>query len=256
MLYIKQKELVEKETKLQEEMKEAIICTLKANNGRFTYTSPDIDDEDAAFEDKYPVVSTLWGKHGTYNIAITDVYLVDSASGQSEIYVDGIDQDTETVQKGFMVYPPQFSDIIYFLMTPVSHRIYEYASRLALKELVDKYSLLPASFFNRDGVILDQYNNERYSLIQKNKGIIESLMKDISKAKTQADKDEIHSRIMEMADDLSTLNLIESQGRPEEEMMVEENECFYFTEEYQDKFNDIYDEVEAELNDFFQFEYN
>ena len=256
MLYIKQKELVDKETKLQEEMKETIICTLRANNGRITFVSPDIEDEDLSLDDKYPVISTLWGKHGTHNIAITDVYLVETESGHPEIYVDGVEQELENMQRGFMVYPPQFSDIIYFLMTPVSNQIYDYATRLAIKEMVDKYNVLPLALYDENGTILNRYNDEKYSLTQKYILDIEKLMKDAYETRLSKDRDEIHSRIMEMADDLSTLCLIESQKKHEDEMMFVENGCSYFIEKYQDEFNDIYDETEAALNEFFNFEMN
>lgn len=247
MQYLIYKELVDKETKLQEEMKEAIICTLKANNGRFRYISPGIDDEGAAFEDKYPVISTLWGKHGAYNVAITDVYLVEQEHGSPEIYVDGIEQELETEQKGFMVYPPQFSDIIYFLMTSTYNRIHDYATRLALKQMTGKYNLLPAALHDENGVVLKEYSSEQHTLVQYYVTAIEQLVKD--SIVVDRNKDDVHSRIMEMADNLSTLSLIELQGLPEE------NNCFYFREEFQDKFNDINDDIEAELNEFFNFEY-
>ncbi|GAB6119595.1 hypothetical protein [Dysgonomonas termitidis] len=249
MQYLKYKELVDKKSKLQEEIKEAIICTLKANNGRFKYISPDIDDEDAGFEDGYPVISTLWGKHGTYNVAITEVYLVEQEHGLPEIYVDGIEQELETEQKGFMVYPPQFSDIIHFLMTSTYNRIHDYATRLALHGLVGKYNLLPDAFIYEDGTILSRYDSENYSLVQKYVSEIERLMKDSSEAIEGGDRDNVHSRIMKMADDLTILSMLE------ENMMVEVNNCFYFREKFQDKFNDINDEIEADLNGFFNLKY-
>ncbi|MDR1715398.1 MAG: hypothetical protein LBS20_06100 [Prevotella sp.] len=252
MQYLKYKQLVDKETGLQEEMKDAIICTLKANNGRFRHISPGMDDEDAAFEDKYPVVSTLWGKHGAYNVAITDVYLVEQEHGSPEIYVDGVEQELETEQKGFMVYPPQFSDVIHFLMTSTYNRIHDYATRLALKQMAGKYNLLPAALSDENGVVLKEYSSEQHTLVQYYVTEIEQLMKD--SILVDRDKDNIHSRIMEIAEELSTLSLIESQGLPEENMMVKINDCFYFREKYQDKFNGIYDEIEAELNEFFNFE--
>ncbi len=252
--------LIRKEKQLQENMKKFILKTLKANGGRITYTPPDTDDDkndddeedDILLEEKYPLISALWGIDGIYNIAITDVYFIEYENGVVNICADGIDQDTESVKKEFTIYPEQFSNIMYFIMFPLKKKIRGYAERLALKDLVDKYDKLPHEFYTESGSIRHEFHCENRECIPKHAQAIEKLLKDASEAKTKTDKGDVHSKIMEMADALATLSLIESQGKPEEEMMVEENSCFYFTEEYQDKFNAIYDGVEAELIEFFQ----
>lgn len=109
-------DLVKREEQLMADMKLFIYNVLKANNNHISCISILNDDEDASLEDKYPVISTLWGKHDNYNIAITDVYLKEYDKDIFEIYADGIDQDTETMKKEFKIHSLQFSDIMYFIM--------------------------------------------------------------------------------------------------------------------------------------------
>ncbi len=97
-------------------MKEFILKTVNQAGDRITYTPCTEDDEELCLEDKYPVIATLWGKHGTCNIAITDVYLIKHNGGDPFIYADGIEQKMELRQEGFQIYWEQISDVLHFIM--------------------------------------------------------------------------------------------------------------------------------------------
>jgi hypothetical protein len=167
MQFKQYKELIEREGKLQKDMKNFILKALRKAGGRITYISPSADDDETNLDDKYPVISTLYGKHGTCNIAITGVYLKESSNDIQEIYADGIEQEAERKQEGFLIYPEQFSDIIHFITAPIGESIHSYAQRLALKDLVDKYNKLPHDFISEYGGIKQEYHSENRDNIQK-----------------------------------------------------------------------------------------
>ncbi|KAA6302804.1 MAG: hypothetical protein EZS26_000974 [Candidatus Ordinivivax streblomastigis] len=96
--------LIAEERTLRNQMKELVIATLKENNGRITFTPENEDDE-------YPVSATLWGKHDSPIIDISDVYLKEN----DEIYADGIDQQTGILEKEFRIYKEQYSDVLHFI---------------------------------------------------------------------------------------------------------------------------------------------
>lgn len=129
-----------------------------------------------------------------------------------------------------------------------------YAGQLALKDLVDKHGKLPASFKDSAGYVLPAYKQEYEEAVAQHKMKIEAIQKAAPEAKTDIEKNDVHSDIMEMAEEISTLELILTHGKLEEEMMFLENDCYYFLEKYQNEFNNIYDGVEGELNVFFDFE--
>lgn len=102
------KQLSSAEAQLRENMKTFIIAAIKENQGRISL----IIAEDAELEDEnYPVTSTLYGKHDTPHIRITDVYL----DKYDRIYADGIDDETGEKRKEFYVYPEQYSDAFHFM---------------------------------------------------------------------------------------------------------------------------------------------
>ena len=102
--YHKIKEL---QIKLQTEQKALLIDLLKHNGGRIT--SNPVPDDDEGVE--YPVTMAFYGKHDNPNISITDVYL----NEHGEPYVDGIDEATGSLERGFQVYPEQISWVLDFL---------------------------------------------------------------------------------------------------------------------------------------------
>jgi hypothetical protein len=111
--------LIAEEKTLRGKMKNLIIATLKENNGRVTFIPEDEDDE-------YPVSATLWGKHDCPIIDISEVYLQND-----EIYADGIDQQTGVLEKEFLIYPEQYSDVLHFIAAVLN---WKYSAKQESKE--------------------------------------------------------------------------------------------------------------------------
>lgn len=101
--------LTNKLSEVENEIKDFIIETLKEHGKVSLNLPPDRDEE--ADDNRYPVTSTLYGKHDNPQIKITDVYLDE----HGHIYADGIDDSLGTMETGFYIYSEQFSDILYFL---------------------------------------------------------------------------------------------------------------------------------------------
>ena len=79
-------------------------------HGRVSLNLPPDSDEEAD-DNRYPVTSTLYGKHDNPQIKITDVYL----NEHGHIYADGIDDTLGTKEFGFFIHSEQFADILYFI---------------------------------------------------------------------------------------------------------------------------------------------
>ncbi|MBF0648738.1 hypothetical protein IR083_07890 [Dysgonomonas sp. GY75] len=254
MQFKQYKELTEREGQLQGDMKNFILSALRANGGRITYISPNADDDETGLDDKYPVISALYGKHGTYNVAITDVYLQEQEHCPVQVYADGIEQESEIKQEGFLIYPEQFSDIIHFITAPIREGIHSYAERLALKDLVDKYNKLPQDFYSRNGGIKHEYHSENRENIQKYTKELEDIY--IQCSEPEQDKNGINSDLMAIISDLADLALIEQNQLPMSEMIEDEGEGngVRFTEKTQDEFNGLYDEIEGQIWEFMGFE--
>lgn len=92
---------------LQTEQKALIVDLLKRKGG--CVTSHPMPDEEGNVE--YPITMTFYGEHNNPNISITNVYL----NEHGEIYVDGIDESTGTVERGFQVYPEHRAWVLSFL---------------------------------------------------------------------------------------------------------------------------------------------
>lgn len=97
-------ELVNRDHQLKNDIKSLILKTLHENGGRVTFT-PSSNESD------YPVTSTLYGKNDSPNINITDVYLGEGDS----IYADGVDNVVGGKETDFLIYPEQYSDMMFFL---------------------------------------------------------------------------------------------------------------------------------------------
>lgn len=101
-------ELVTRENELHQDMQSCILHHIRHNGGRISLTLPKTNEEREHFE--FPVTSTLYGKHGTYNVDITDIYI---HPGYSTIYADGqIEGKTEC---GYTIYPDHYSDVLCFI---------------------------------------------------------------------------------------------------------------------------------------------
>lgn len=243
-------ELIQREQQLQGEMKDFIIDALKASGGHITYVSPDMDNEELTLDDKYPVISTLWGKHGTYNVAITDVYTM--GQDVATIYVDGIEQETESKQDRFQIYPEQFSDILHFIMSSFNEKVRIYAERLALKDLVDKYDKLPHELYSESGGIKHEYHSENWDNIKKYTSELEEIY--IRCSEPDSNKHDINSDLMSIISELADLALIEQNQLLIDNMTEDCDGEIRFTEDKQDEFNDLYDEIEGQLWELMNFE--
>lgn len=86
---------------------EAFTLSILDKQGR---GSLDLTEEETLDKNNFPVTSTLYGRHDTPRIRITDVY-----SEGNHIYADGIDDDTDEKRREFQIYSEQLSDIFYFI---------------------------------------------------------------------------------------------------------------------------------------------
>lgn len=86
---------------------EAFILNILNKYGR---VSLNLTEEEMLEKNNFPVTSTLYGRHDTPRIHITNVY-----SEGNHIYADGIDDDTDEKRREFLIYSEQLSDIFYFI---------------------------------------------------------------------------------------------------------------------------------------------
>lgn len=86
---------------------EAFILNILNKYGR---VSLNLTEEEALDKNNFPVTSTLYGRHDTPRVRITDVYL----KGK-HICADGIDDDTDEKRREFYIYREQLADIFYFI---------------------------------------------------------------------------------------------------------------------------------------------
>lgn len=86
----------------------ALLIDILNRNGRHITSYP-VPDEEGCVE--YPVTMPFYGKHGNPNISITDAYLNECGVP----YVDGVDEATGSVKRGFRVYSEQCSWVLDFV---------------------------------------------------------------------------------------------------------------------------------------------
>ena len=70
-----------------------------------------LTEEEELDDHNFPVTTTLYGKHDTPRIKLTDVYLT---NGQY-LHADGIDAETGEKRSGFYIYSEQYADIFQFI---------------------------------------------------------------------------------------------------------------------------------------------
>lgn len=100
------------EKQLQAEQK-ALLIDILNRNGRHITSYP-VPDEDGGVE--YPITMAFYDKHSSSNISITDVYLNEAGVP----YVDGIDEATGSIERGFRVYSEQCSWVLDFVTIALS----------------------------------------------------------------------------------------------------------------------------------------
>lgn len=102
------------EKQLQTEQK-ALLIDILNRNGRHITSYP-VPDEDGGVE--YPITMAFYDKHDSPGISITDVYL----NGAGVPYVDGIDEATGSVKRGFRVYSEQCPWVLGFVTIALSFK--------------------------------------------------------------------------------------------------------------------------------------
>lgn len=102
----KYSQLSEQLSEIEKEI-EAFILKILNRYGRI---SLNLTEEEVLDKNNFPVTSTLYGRHDTPRIRITDVY-----SEGNHIYADGIDDDTDEKRCKFLIYSEQLSDMFYFI---------------------------------------------------------------------------------------------------------------------------------------------
>ncbi|AUI45643.1 hypothetical protein DW785_03790 [Bacteroides xylanisolvens] len=78
---------------------------------RYGRVSLGLTEEEELDDNNFPVTTTLYGKHDTPRIKLTDVYLT---NGQY-LHADGIDAETGEKRSGFYIYSEQYADIFQFI---------------------------------------------------------------------------------------------------------------------------------------------
>lgn len=100
---------------IDERLHEAEQAMLKFMLGflkRYARVSLGLTEEEELDDNNFPVTTTLYGKHDTPRIKLTDVYLTDD--GQY-LHADGIDTETGEKRNGFYIYREQYADIFRFI---------------------------------------------------------------------------------------------------------------------------------------------
>lgn len=70
-----------------------------------------LSEEEEQDDNNFPITTTLYGRHDTPRIKLTDVYL----SEGDHLTADGIDAETGEKRSGFYVYSEQYADVFHFI---------------------------------------------------------------------------------------------------------------------------------------------
>lgn len=175
--YHKIKEL---QVRLQTEQKALLIDLLKHNGGRVTLHPISNDDEDV----EYPVTMTFYEDYNNPDISITDVYL----NEHGEPYVDGIDEATGFIKKGFQIYPEQISWVLDFLAIVLDLREREIPDNLTTAHMKENMvttakcgneadAATESSIWMRLGVTVTGSKEEIEKILQGDEAALASLLK-------------------------------------------------------------------------------
>ncbi len=93
------------------EAEQAMLKFMLEFLARYGRVSLGLTEEEELDDNNFPVTTTLYGKHDTPRIKLTDVYLTDGRY----LHADGIDADTGEKRTGFYIYNEQYADIFRFI---------------------------------------------------------------------------------------------------------------------------------------------
>lgn len=114
------KELVSLQEELAAMQKNFIIETVKSHGGIITFT-PELEDEDNNDTDQelYPMTAIFYDGDQSYpNVSITAVHIFERPEIEdTEIYVDGINQNTYEHQENFNVSSEDYTNVVTFIGT-------------------------------------------------------------------------------------------------------------------------------------------
>lgn len=102
--------LFERETILHRDMLASILKHLRCNNGRISLQLPQTEDDWVNFD--FPVTSTLYGRHDSDSVDITDIYV---NKNSSTIYADG--QVDGEMRREYQIHLEHYSDVLWFIKT-------------------------------------------------------------------------------------------------------------------------------------------
>lgn len=110
--------LISLQKELEERQKNFIIETVKSNGGIITF-KPELVDEgdDDTDRELYPMTAVFYDGHESYpNVSITAVHVFKHPKIEHiDIYVDGINQETNEHQENFEVCPEDYSNVVTFI---------------------------------------------------------------------------------------------------------------------------------------------
>lgn len=112
------KELVSLQEELVAKQKNFIIEIVKNHGGIITFT-PELEDEDDDDTDQelYPMTAIFYDGDQSYpNVSITAVHIFERPEIEdTEIYVDGINQNTYEHQENFNVSSEDYTNVVTFI---------------------------------------------------------------------------------------------------------------------------------------------
>lgn len=120
------KELVDRSKALHNDKEQFIINVIKQYGGRVTI---DVSEEDLVcmcLDEIYPTKTTVWGRHGDYDIYITSVH-INSEYGKDTILIDGTDTEDHYQSLNSNAYTWHYADIMSFLYHVLDLKLEEYA---------------------------------------------------------------------------------------------------------------------------------
>lgn len=103
---------------LEIKQKNFIIETLRSHGGIIS-CKPKLEDVegDDTDQDLYPITAIFYDGHESYpNVSVTAVHILErSEIGDTEVYVDGINQETCEFQENFDVCPEDYTNVVAFI---------------------------------------------------------------------------------------------------------------------------------------------
>lgn len=112
------KKLLSLREELEIKQKNFIIETVRSHGGIIS-CKPKLEDVegDDTDQDLYPITAIFYDGHESYpNVSVTAVHILERPEiGDTEVYVDGINQETCEFQENFDVCPEDYTNVVAFI---------------------------------------------------------------------------------------------------------------------------------------------